>query len=119
MLGSSDRAASRFRESIELGRDTGDKEDLAWCLLGVAGVAASSGDGSRAAALLGSSVALLDAIGAVFKPFERHLHDDAADRTRVLIGSDAYERERLRGAAIPLEAAIAEALDVARGAQPG
>jgi predicted ATPase/DNA-binding SARP family transcriptional activator len=119
MLGSPTAAASRFRESIELGRDTGDKEDLAWCLLGVAGVAARTGDGLRAAALLGSGVALLDAIGAAFKPFERHLHDDAAERAQALIGADAYERERLRGAALSLEAAIAEALDGVGDPGPG
>ena len=112
MLGSTTEAAARFRESIELGRETGDKEDLAWCLLGVAGVAARTGAGERAAALLGSGVALLDAIGAAFKPFERHLHDDAVMRVRESLGSDTYERERLRGAALALDTAIAEALDV-------
>jgi predicted ATPase/DNA-binding SARP family transcriptional activator len=113
MLESTATAAARFRESIELGRETGDKEDLAWCLLGVAGVAARSGNVPRAAALLGSSVALLEAIGAAFKPFERHLHDDAVDRAREALGVDAYEHERRRGAALSLEDAIAEALDIA------
>ena len=113
MLGSTTGAAARFRESIELGRETGDKEDLAWCLLGVAGVAARAGDGLRAAGLLGSGVALLDAIGAAFKPFERHLHDDAVERARALIGAERYEGERMRGASLSLDAAIAEALEVA------
>ena len=119
MLGSTAEAATRFRESIELGRETGDKEDLAWCLLGVAGVAARTGDGLRAAGLIGSGVALLDAIGAAFKPFERHLHDDAAERAEALIGAEAYERERLLGAARSLDAGIAEALDVAGEAATG
>jgi predicted ATPase/DNA-binding SARP family transcriptional activator len=116
MLGSSVGAATRFRESIVLGRDTGDKEDLAWCLLGVAGVAARTGDGRQAAALLGSSVALLEAIGAAFKPFERLLHDDTVERALALSGADGYERERLRGATLSLEAAIALALEVAEEA---
>jgi hypothetical protein len=106
-------AATHFRESIVLGRDTGDKEDLAWCLLGVAGVAARTGDGRHAAALLGSSVALLEAIGAAFKPFERLLHDDTVERALALTGADGYERERRRGAALSLEAAITLALGVA------
>jgi predicted ATPase/DNA-binding SARP family transcriptional activator len=119
MLGSTAEAAGCFRESIELGRETGDKEDLAWCLLGVADVAARTGDGLRAATLLGSGVALLDAIGAAFKPFERHLHDDAVERAQARIGADAYERAREEGAALSLEAAIAAALEVAEERQGG
>ena len=111
MLGSTDAAARCFRESVLLGRETGDKEDLAWCFLGVAGVAARRGEGTGSAGLLGASVALLDAMGAAFKPFERHLHDDTAARAAALIGEERFERERAAGAASSLEAAIDGALD--------
>ncbi|HET7030202.1 MAG TPA: BTAD domain-containing putative transcriptional regulator [Candidatus Limnocylindrales bacterium] len=114
MLGATGAAAGRFRESVELGRETGDKEDLAWCLLGLAGVAAWQEDGAAAAALLGAGGALLEAIGAAFKPFERLLHDDTAARAIVLTGAETFAIERARGAAWSLDAAIGEALDLAR-----
>ncbi len=118
MLGSTEAAAGRFGESVGLGRETGDKEDLAWCLLGVAGVAARRAEGSRAAALLGAAEALLEAIGASFKPFERHLHDDTAARAEALTGAAGFLTDRMLGAASSLDAAIAEALEVVRGVAP-
>src|SRR4029078_131366 len=59
MLRATELAAVRFRESVELGRDTGDKEDLAWCLIGVAGVAAAGGGGGSAGAAPGAGCGLL------------------------------------------------------------
>ncbi len=113
MLGSPAAAGAHFRESVSFGREAGDKEDLAWCLLGIAGVAARTGNGPPAAVLLGAAVALLDAMGAAFKPFERHLHDDTEARARELVGSEAFDGERARGATLSLDAAIDEALTVA------
>ncbi|HEV8402589.1 MAG TPA: BTAD domain-containing putative transcriptional regulator [Candidatus Limnocylindrales bacterium] len=112
MLGSTATAAERFRESVAFAEEAGSKEDLAWCLLGIAGVAARTGDGARAAALLGAGAALLEEMGAVLKPFERHLHDDTTARARTIVGADVVERERLRGTTLSLETAIDEALQV-------
>jgi hypothetical protein len=114
-----DEAARRFRDSVRLGRDTGDKEDLAWCLLGIAGYAAASGLGPQAAVLLGAADGLLEAMGAAFKPFERRLHDDTLDRARAMTTRDAFESDRERGAAMSLDDAIDEALRIlAAGAAP-
>jgi tetratricopeptide (TPR) repeat protein len=109
MLERADEARERFRESLALGRAAGDKEDLAWCLLGFAGLAAARDDGEGAAFLLGAAVALLEAMGAALKPFERHLHDTTADRARDLCG-DAFDAARRRGSETTLEAAIEHAL---------
>ena len=110
MLGRLAEARARFRESLALGRTAGDKEDLAWCLLGFAGLAAASSEGERASLLLGTAVALLEAMGAAFKPFERHLHDTARDQAQTLCGEVAFEQGRRRGAAMSLDDAIEEAL---------
>ena len=110
MLGRPGEAHARFRESLTLGRTAGDKEDLAWCLLGFAGLAAASSEGERASQLLGTAVALLEAMGATFKPFERHLHDTARDQARLLCGDDGFEEARRRGAATSLDDAIEEAM---------
>lgn len=111
MLDAVDEARARFVESVALGVEAGDKEDLAWCLLGFAGVATRTGDGRRAALLMGAAVALLERMGATFKPFERHLHAATAERARELAGDEAFEDGRVRGAGLTLEAAIQVARD--------
>jgi predicted ATPase/DNA-binding SARP family transcriptional activator len=99
-------ARERYTEALALGREAGDQEDLAWCLLGIAGVASVAGDGERAAMLLGAAEALLDAMGAAFKPFERRLHDTTTEQARDACGADAFEDARRRGAALELDEAI-------------
>jgi tetratricopeptide (TPR) repeat protein len=99
-------ARDRFREALALGQEAGDREDLAWCLLGIAGLDAAGGDGDRAAMLLGAAVAVLDAMGAALKPFERRLHDSTAERARQLCGDDAFEDARRRGASLAFDEAI-------------
>jgi predicted ATPase len=106
MLDRLDAASDRFREALELGQQAGDKEDLAWCLLGIAGLASVRGEGDRASVLLGAAVALLDTIGAAFKPFERHLHDATAERARQLCGDAGYDDARRRGAGLSLDEAM-------------
>jgi hypothetical protein len=59
-------------------------------------------------------------MGAAFKPFERHLHDDTAERALALAGPEAFERERARGTTLSLEAALDEATGPTdRGPSPG
>ena len=55
MLGEHAAAAARFREGLTLAFDTDDKEDLAWCLEGLAAVAAQERNGERASVLLGAA----------------------------------------------------------------
>jgi hypothetical protein len=56
--------------------------------------------------LLGAAVAVLDAMGAALKPFERRLHDTTAVRARELCGNGAFEDARRRGADLELDDAI-------------
>ena len=92
-----------------LAGETGDKEDLAWCLEGLASVAAVAGDGERAATLHGVAGALLAEMGAEFKPFERQLHETTEERARALCGPDAFASARERGASLPLAEGLAVA----------
>ena len=52
MVGEHDAASARFRESLRLAGETGDAEDVAWCLEGLAAVAVEAGEGERAATRL-------------------------------------------------------------------
>ena len=109
MLGDHAAADRRFREALVLAGETGDKEDLAWCLEGLASVAAVAGDGERAATLHGVAGALLAEMGAEFKPFERQLHETTEERARALCGPDAFASARERGASLPLAEGLAVA----------
>ena len=114
MLGEHAAAATRFREGLALAFDTDDKEDLAWCLEGLAAVAARERDGERASVLLGAAGGLLAQMGADFKPFERRLHETTERQAETLGGPAEHTAARERGAALGL----AEAVDYALGAGP-
>ena len=108
-LGRPAEAELRFLRGLELGYEAGDREDLAWCLLGLAGRDALSGRGERASVLLGASMAVLEQMGACFKPFEQRLHDETVDRILRLVGPVVLERARRAGAVMPLGDAIQSA----------
>ena len=86
VLGDHSAAAARFREGLALASDTDDKEDLAWCLEGLAAVAVRERNGERASVLLGAAGGLLAQMGADFKPFERQLHEATQRRRRRCAG---------------------------------
>jgi predicted ATPase/class 3 adenylate cyclase len=91
--GATNEARKRLEESCERFQELGFTEYLAFCLEGLAGVAAVSGAPVEAARLLGRAEALREAADASLGPFERRLHE----RTLVAV------HERLD------EAALAEA----------
>jgi predicted ATPase/DNA-binding SARP family transcriptional activator len=105
-----DEAFERLRESLPLASAAGDMEDLAWCLEGVAAAAAAVGKGEEAAVLLGAAGALLQAIGAEFKPFERQLHDSTESAVRRLCGVAGFEAATAAGAALDESQAAERAL---------
>lgn len=109
MLGAHVSAQARFREALELARAADDKEDLAWCLEGFAALAASDGDGERAATLLGAAGALLAQIGADHKPFERRLRESTEAEARAASDPVAFDEATERGASMSME----DVLDVA------
>lgn len=106
MVGRLDEARVRFRESLILSRSAGDKEDIAWCLEGIAGLAAADGYGERAAFLLGAAGALLEQMGAAFKPFERRLHEASVAQARALCGADGFALATRAGRDVPLDQAL-------------
>ena len=102
-------AADRFHESLTLCRMTGDREDSAWSLLGLAATNVATGEGERGAILLGAARAVLTQMGADFKPFERHLDEVTEERSRTLLGIAGHEAALRRGSSMTLD----EALDLA------
>jgi tetratricopeptide (TPR) repeat protein len=113
MLGRHDEARERFAESLALSQQAGDKEDLAWCLEGLAGLAAATGDGRRAALLLGAAQTLLEAMGAAFKPFERRLDETTREGASRLCGAAAFAEALAEGTAMTLAETVALAAQAA------
>jgi predicted ATPase/DNA-binding SARP family transcriptional activator len=111
MLGANRGAEARFRESLELARAADDKEDLAWCLEGFAALAASNGEGERAATLLGAAGALLARIGADYKPFERRLHESTESAARAACDPGAFATAIEQGASLSMDEALDAAVD--------
>lgn len=110
MLGDAGAAASHFRESLELCSLTGDREDTAWSLIGLAAVEVESGEPVRASVLLGAGRAVLERMGADYKPFERHLDLRTDERCRARAGGAAHTAGLGRGAEMTLDEALQLAL---------
>ena len=114
MLDRPETARAYFREGLSLARAMDDKEDIAWCLEGLASLAAAEGAGELASILLGAAGALLKQIGADFKPFERKLHEATRARAESLCGEAGHAAAVEQGAAMALTDALELALGDAR-----
>ncbi|HTK45711.1 MAG TPA: BTAD domain-containing putative transcriptional regulator [Patescibacteria group bacterium] len=101
-LGGDEMAEAYFKEGLGLARDAGDQEDLAWLLEGLAALAASRGRGERAGMILGAASALLEAMGADYKPFERRLREGTEQATVALLGEAALAAAITRGRELAL-----------------
>jgi non-specific serine/threonine protein kinase len=107
------RAAELYVEALGLADEVGDKADIAYCLEGLAGVAASRGDPERAARLFGASEALLETVGIPLYPHaqDRASVESALRALRSRLGETAFAAARAEGRAMAPEQAVAFALD--------
>ncbi|HJZ50154.1 MAG TPA: hypothetical protein VKE41_23450, partial [Roseiflexaceae bacterium] len=90
--------------------DLGQKRDSALCLEGLAWVAEAQGYARRSAVLYGAVAALREATGAQEPPLDRANYAHSVDRVRERLGEAAFAEAWSEGHAMPLEQAIAEAL---------
>ncbi|MBI4770417.1 MAG: tetratricopeptide repeat protein, partial [Chloroflexi bacterium] len=115
------RALALFKEALFLSRELGNKQGIAACLAGMAGVVGGVGKPERAARLFGAAEALLEASGAVLDSVDRIAYERnvAAVRRRSSARGegDAYLDEAsftaawAEGRTMTLEAAMAYALE--------
>ena len=78
---------------------------------GLRRIAAAQRHGERAALLLGAAGALLEGIGAQFKPFERVLDEQTRAEAIRLVGEEAVAAAVAEGALLTLADAVDAALD--------
>jgi hypothetical protein len=85
----------------------GNRWYTAYCLEGLAGVAAVRGEAARAARLFGAAEALRERVGAPLTPTERSLYEGLL--AAVLAGLDphAFAEVWADGRALPLDTAVA------------
>ena len=104
-----------YEESLALRRELADKRGIAESLEELAGVAGAQGQAERAARLYGAAEALREAIGAPIVPVDRARYERAVAAARTQLDAAAWTRLRAEGRAMPLEEAIAYALEGERG----
>ena len=108
-------AAGFEREALALYHLAGSRLGAAYCLDALAGVAAER-QPARAARLYGAAEELLAAAGAPLPNQRRLDHDRGVAEARGRLGEAAFAAEWAAGRALPLDRAIAEALDPAAAA---
>jgi non-specific serine/threonine protein kinase len=110
-LGEYAQARVLYEESLTLGRDLGDKLGAAESLEGLARLAGAQGQPQRGAQLWGVASALRQALGTPRPPREQGEYEAALVALRTALGEDAFAVAWAPGRALPLEAAIAYALE--------
>jgi len=102
-------AGTHFMKALELCRDLGDQLLMAWCLAGLAGVAALNEEPERAAWLWGAAEALRQSIGGRPAPAARATHEQLQAQVRKQLGEARFDAKWAEGQAASVEQAIAEA----------
>jgi non-specific serine/threonine protein kinase len=103
--------AALHREALLLGRDFGAKDVVAASLEGLSWVAAARGQPDQAARLGGAAEALRDTLGLPLAPEQRAGHNQAVQAVRDALGEEAFAAAWAAGRTLPLEEAIALALE--------
>ena len=84
------KASDLYGESLQLMRETGDLRGTAYCLEGLALLAAETSEHHRAALLLAAAAALRERTGAVLDAIERAEVDATAAYARDSLGAEAF-----------------------------
>ena len=115
--GDDDGAAALFAESLKLFQERGNKRGMAECLAGMAvvavGRAAEPERVKRAARLLGVGEAQFQAIGAAMWPADRLERERVVAVLRTVLSEEVFVAAWAEGRAMPLEQAVAYALEKA------
>jgi non-specific serine/threonine protein kinase len=108
--GKSALASDHFIHALEISRSGGFRAETAWCLAGLAGVAALDEEPERAAWLWGAAEALRKLIGTREAPASHATHERLKNQVRKQLGEAAFQAKWAEGQAASIEQAIAEAL---------
>ncbi len=109
-LGNFGQAAIHLTESLELFRDLGDKDGIAFALEGFAGLAVAGGAPERAAHLFGAAAALREVISSPMAPVDEPEYERDVATARAQMDEAAFRDAWAAGWAMSLEQIMAYAL---------
>jgi non-specific serine/threonine protein kinase len=109
-LGDYAAAATLLAESLAIARELGDTHGIAVCLETFAGLAATTGEAARAAALFGASDAVRASIGARRQPDHEILYERWLARTLSHLDTNTYSKGYEDGRILTLDEACSMAL---------
>jgi predicted ATPase/transcriptional regulator with XRE-family HTH domain len=115
--GDDGRSYAFLRESLLLSRKIGDKLAIADCLVALAGVAATLGQPTLGARLLGSADALREEIGAPVPPAYLAMHERQRRLVETRLPGDASARASAVGRSMSIDDAVSAALGLIDQAQ--
>jgi predicted ATPase/DNA-binding XRE family transcriptional regulator len=105
-----DRAARYFREALMFASELGSRVHSAFCMQGLAAVAAAQNDPRGAARLLGAAEVLMENAGILLVQADRELPQQVASDVRERLGEKAWTASRVEGRAMSVEQAEEYAL---------
>ena len=112
--GQDEQATALFEESLRLFHERGNRRGIAECVMGLAAVALlqqQPAGAERAARLLGAAEMEFEAIGAVMWPADRLEYGRSVAAVRAASSEEGFAATWAEGRAMPLEQAIASALE--------
>ncbi|NTU83673.1 MAG: tetratricopeptide repeat protein, partial [Chloroflexales bacterium] len=109
---------AQFSESLAMFRKLGNQRGIAECVAGFAGLRAAQGHPQQGAMLLGAAQAMMSAAGAAWWPADRVEYEQNLAHMRAALPVDAFAAAWAKGQALPMEQAIAEALEPLLEAPP-
>jgi len=109
--GDHERAAALYQEALTMQWELRERRDMAECLEALAAVAEEQGQVERAARLFGAAEALREEVGAPLPPADRARYERYVAAVRAGLDEETFESTWAQGREMPLEQAMAYALD--------
>jgi tetratricopeptide (TPR) repeat protein len=106
------RAATRYREALEVFATIGDPSGLAACFEGLSGLARQRGDMQRTAHLAAAASGLRESAASALTPAERRAFDEDLAAARAALGDATFATLWTEGRALPLDDAVTYAGDL-------
>jgi predicted ATPase/class 3 adenylate cyclase len=101
-----DGARASFEDALRMSRRHGDRSGIAYASLGLACLAADTGDWRRAAVLHGAAQAFLDRTGQPWEELEACYRRASLDHLRARLGQEQFDRDHATGMALSFEQAL-------------
>jgi len=105
------RTRALLGESLAVRKDIGDRGGMAWCLERLAEVALSEDEAEKAAQVFGAAESLREATGSAIDPADQPEYQRYMAALRSQLGETAFAAAWTEGRVMPLEQAIAFALE--------